>query len=184
MNNNVPLLGTSKPKDQEPMFRLLHCFVCDTLEELPPYEGPIEQDYLLTIACETHVFPSGDPHKGRLYVLPIRAWAKLEDKKEIIRQIKGGGSKGLAEVDDTYYDSRSTFMDDAMKCYGQHNKPKDGCVDWHISSKLLVPSTAKDRKAEGMEKYQNSPGKKTYLCDFCPVAIAVTNRKRTLLGLN
>lgn len=180
--SNIPIIGEKK-MDKEPMFRLLHCLVCGTLEELPPYDGPVEQDYLLAIACESHVFPSGEPHKGKLFVLPLRAWASLEAKKEIINQIKGGGSKGLDEIDDKFYESRSTFMEGAMECYQRHNKPKDGCSDWHDKTKLLVPNTAKERKAEGMEKYIDAPGPKTYLCDFCPVAIGVAQRKRKLLGL-
>jgi len=114
-------------------------------------------------------------------VLPLRAWAKTESKKEIIRQIKGGGSKGLAEVDDTFYDSRSTFLEDAMKCYQAHNKPKEGCSDWQHSSKLLIPNTIKERKAEGMARYQDEAGPKTYLCNFCPVSIAVNQRKQKLI---
>ena len=114
--SNVPILGEKK-MDNEPMFRLLFCLVCQTLEELPPFDGDPELDHLLAIACESHLFPSGEPHKGKLFVLPLRTWAHTESKKEIIRQIKGGGSKGLAEIDDTFYDSRSNFMDDAMTCY-------------------------------------------------------------------
>ena len=181
--SNVPILGEKKQQPNEPMFRLLFCLVCQTLEELPPYDGAPEQDHLLAIACEAHVFPSGEPHKGKLFALPLRAWAKPESKKEIIRQIKGGGSAGLAEVDDSFYDSRSTFMEGAMDCYQRHNKPKDGCAEWHDKSKLLVPNTIKERKAEGMARYQDEAGPKTYLCDFCPVAIAVAQRKRKLLGM-
>ena len=181
--SNVPLIGQREQQKDEPMFRLLQCFVCDTLEELPPYDGPVEQDYLLAVACEAHVFPSGEPHKGKLFVLPLRAWADYNSKKEIIRQIKGGGSKGLAEVDDTFYDSRSTFMEDAMKCYQAHNKPKDGCSEWHDEGKLLIPNTEKERRKEGMGKYKDSPGKKTYLCDFCPVSVQVNQRKMKLLGM-
>jgi hypothetical protein len=179
--SNIPLLGQREQKPDEPMFRLLFCLVCDTLEELPPFEGDPEQDHLLAIACEQHLFPSGEPHKGKLFVLPLRAWAKTESKKEIIRQIKGGGSKGLAEVDDTFYDSRSTFLEDAMKCYQAHNKPKEGCSDWQHSSKLLIPNTIKERKAEGMARYQDEAGPKTYLCNFCPVSIAVNQRKQKLI---
>jgi hypothetical protein len=180
---NIPLLGEKK-KDNEPMFRLLFCLVCQTLEELPPYEGAPEQDYLLAVACDNHVFPSGEPHKGKLFVLPLRAWAKSESKKEIIRQIKGGGSAGLAEIDDSFYDSRSIFMDDAMTCYKRHNKPTDGCSDWHTRDKMLIPKTVKERRAEGMEKYEESSGAKTYLCDFCPVAVGVAQRKQKLMGIN
>jgi len=178
----IPILGQKKQNNEE-MFRLLYCLVCGTLEELPPYDGPLEQDVLLTIACETHVFPSGEPHKGKLFVIPIRAWAHTDSRKEMIRQIRGGGSKGIAEIDDKFYESRSNFMEDAMTCYGQHNKPKDGCVDWHIKQKMLVPNTAKERKEEGMERYADSPGPKTYLCDFCPVAIGVATRKQKLMGM-
>ena len=85
--SNIPLIGQREQKPNEPMFRLLQCFVCDTLEELPPFDGPVEQDHLLAIAVETHVFPSGEPHKGKLFSLPLRAWANVSSKKEIIRQI-------------------------------------------------------------------------------------------------
>lgn len=180
--SNIPILGEKK-MDNEPTFRLLYCLVCQTLEELPPYDGVPEQDYLLAVACETHVFPSGEPHKGKLFSLPLRVWASPEAKREVIKQIKGGGSKGLAEIDDTFYDSRSTFLEGAMECYQRHNKPKEGCTDWHSRDRLLVPNTAKERKKEGLEKYQDVPGKKTYLCDFCPVAISVAQRKRKLLGM-
>mgnify|MGYP003334258628 FL=1 len=180
---SVPILG-SKPVDSEPTFRLLYCMVCDTLEELPPYDGEPEFDHLLAIACEQHVFPSGEPHKGRLFSpVSLRAWADRTTRKEMIEQIKGGGSKGLAELDDKFYDSRSTFMEDAMTCYKAHNKPKDGCVDWQREDKLLIPNTIKERKAEGMGSYKDSPGPKTYLCNFCPVAIGVAQRKRTLMGM-
>ena len=70
-----------------------------------------------------------------------------------------------------------------MSCYKRHNKPKDGCSDWHATDKMLVPKTEKERKAEGLEKYKDSPGQKTYLCDFCPVAIGVAQRKRKLIGM-
>ena len=181
--SNIPILGQKKPEANEPTFRLLYCLVCDSLEELPPYEGAPEQDHLLAIACENHVFPSGEPHKGKLFVFPIRYWAKPESKREIIRQIKGGGSAGLAEVDDKFYESRSTFMEGAMECYQRHNKPKEGCGDWHDKTKLLVPNTAKERKAEGMGRYQDEAGPKTYLCGFCPVAIGVAKRKQKLIGM-
>lgn len=178
----VPILGQKKPKDLE--IRLLHCLVCDTIEELPPYEGPEELDYLLQIAVEPHKFESGLEHVGKLFSIPLKAWANPEAKKEVIRQIKGGGSAGLAEFDDTYYDTRSTFMEEAMKCYRAHNKPKDGCVDWERSDKRLVPQTHKQRKELGMEKPEDAPGPKTYLCQFCPVAVGVAQRKRKLLGLD
>ena len=181
--SNVPILG-SKPVEKKETFRLLHCWVCDSLEELPPFEGPADQDYLLAVACERHVFESGEPHKGNLFVdIPVKAWRDPETRRDAIRQIKQGGSKGLAEIDDTFYDTRSTFMEDAMKCYKAHNSPKDGCSDWHHSDKMLIPNTIKERRKEGLESYENASGVKTYLCDFCPVAIKVAERKQKLMGM-
>ena len=34
--SNIPLIGQREQAKNEPMFRLLHCLVCGTLEELPP----------------------------------------------------------------------------------------------------------------------------------------------------
>lgn len=178
---SVPLIGQKKKED--PQIRLLYCLVCETIEELPPYDGAPELDYLLQVAIEPHTFPSGLEHMGKLFRVPISAWAHQESKKEIIRQIKGGGSKGLDEIDDTFYESRSTFMEDAMKCYQAHNKPKDSCGDWQREDKMLIPKTVKERRQAGLEKYEDSPGQKTYLCNFCPVSIAVAQRKQKLLGL-
>lgn len=179
--SNVPLIGQREQKPNEPMLRLLYCLVCGTIEELPPFDGPSEQDHLLAIACELHVFPSGEPHKGKLFVLPLRAWANQESKREIIRQLKGGGSKGLDEFDEKFYESRSTFMEDAMKCYQAHNKPKDGCPDYRDSKLILIPNTIKDRKEAGLDKFMDSPGPKTYRCDFCPISVVVNQRKQSLL---
>ena len=69
-----------------------------------------------------------------------------------------------------------------MECYSKHNKPKDGCLDWHAKDRLLIPKTQKERKAEGMGSYLDAPGPKTYLCDFCPVAVGVAQRKQKLIG--
>ncbi len=77
--------------------------------------------------------------------------------------------------------SKFTFLEGAMDCYQKHNKPKDGCSDWQDKSKLLIPNTIKERKAEGMARYQDEAGPKTYLCNFCPVSIAVNQRKQKLI---
>ena len=72
----------------------------------------------------------------------------------------------------------------AGACYKKHNKPKDGCPDWHDNNLMLIPKTEKERIKEGMGSYKDAPGPKTYLCDFCPVAIGVAQRKQKLIGMN
>lgn len=179
----VPVIGQSDaPSPQSAAtFRLLYCLVCDSLEELPPFEGRPENDHLLEIAAKAHAFPSGDPHQGKLFVMPLAYW-QGETKKTIISQIKGGGSKGLDEFDDTYYASRSTFAEDALKCFDQHLRPKDGCSDYESPSKRLLPNTADERRDLGLPSPANAPGPKNYLCQFCPVHSVVTTRKRALMG--
>jgi hypothetical protein len=183
--SDIPIIGKSNNNALDgPVFRLLYCLVCETLEELPPFEGKVENDHLLQLACEKHTFPSGDPHKGKLFVLPVDTWTKPESRKAIIEQIKGGGSKGLDEFDSTYYDSKSTFSEDALKCFSAHNRPQNGCGDYERDDKRLVPSSTKaERKELGLPSAASIPGPKVYLCHFCPVHSTVTTRKRKLLGM-
>lgn len=181
---NPPLLGSKdKSYNEGPQMRLLHCMVCSTIEELPPFQGRPENDHLLAIACEKHRFPSGEEHKGLLFVVPVLAWSKKEAREDIIRQIKGGGSKGLAEIDAKFYDTKSTFHEDAMTCWKKRNSPQDSCDDYESSSKRLLPDTAQERKELGLTSLKDAPGPKNYLCHFCPIHSKVVQRKRQLLGL-
>jgi len=74
-----PVIG-SKPIEG-PVIRLLVCLVCETIEELPDYDGPVQYDYLLEISVEKHKFPSGEEHKGRLFKVPVKTWANAKDKE-------------------------------------------------------------------------------------------------------
>lgn len=179
----IPLLGSRKPDDHNtgPVIRLLHCKVCNSIEELPPYVGAPEQDYLLEIACEKHKFPSGEEHKGLLFIVPVKAWSNTDARKDMIRQIKGGGSKGLDEIDSTFYDTKSQFGEDAMNCWKSRNKPQDSCPDYQSDSKKLVPNTKKERKELGLDTTMAGP--KNYLCHFCPIHAKVVQRKRQLMGM-
>lgn len=149
--------------------RLLHCRTCDSLEELPDFDGPPEHDTLLNILTERHTTPSGDKHIGHLFDVEVELWSRPEVKKEIIKQIRGGGSKGLDEFDASFYDTKNTFHEDALVCYQRHNRPKESCQDWLSDSKILVPDTKAERKAEGLSAPSKSPGPKIHLCRFCPV---------------
>ena len=176
-------LNQLKPRADEPMFRLLYCMVCNSLEELPPFEGRPENDHLLEIAVDPHKFPSGEPHKGLLFVVPTRVWMDENARRETIKQIKGGGSKGLDEFDKDFYSSRSTFQEDAMRCYNAHNRPKDGCSDYGSDRMRLLPNTAKERAELGLVSLKDAPGPKNYLCMFCPVQSTVMTKKRMAQGV-
>jgi hypothetical protein len=145
-----PLIG-SKPIEGA-VIRLLMCLVCNTLEELPDYEGPSNFDYLLEISLEKHKFPSGEPHVGKLFKLPIKAWANPEQKEAILAQFKQGGSRGLDELseDKNFYETKMTFANDAMECWQRHNRPKNDCEDYQKPAKRLLPDTAKERSELGL----------------------------------
>jgi hypothetical protein len=183
--SDAPLIGTREMKHEGPLIRLLMCFVCNTLEELPDYDGPVEQDYLLEISIEKHVFPSGEPHKGKLFKLPVKSWATADQRKAILGQLSAGGSRGLDELDPdkSFYDTKMTFMEDAMKCYAAHNRPKIECPDYGSPQKRLLPNSAKERAELNLPKPEHADGPKIYLCNFCPMHSTVTTNNRLKQGL-
>jgi hypothetical protein len=181
--NGKPLIG-SKPVDG-PIIRLLRCFVCETWEELPDYEGPSDRDYLLEISLEKHKFPSGDPHVGKLFKVPVKTWANPEERKAVLEQLGKGGSKGLDDLDPdkSFYETKMTFANDAMECWQRHNQPKNDCDDYQKPSKRLLPDTAKERGELGLPKPEHLDGPKIYVCNFCPYHGEVVQRKRRIMGM-
>ena len=164
---SVPILGEEQKKSDQPQIRLLYCHDCGTIEELPDFDGPPQYDHLLEISVDRHKTPSGQEHIGSLFKVDIGVWAQTEARKKIIEQIRGGVSKGLGEIDESYYDTRSTFHEDAMKCYRQHQRPKGQCPDYMSDSKILLPNTKQDRKDLGLTPVEKTGGPKTKLCQFC-----------------
>jgi hypothetical protein len=183
--SDAPLIGSREIQHDGPVLRLLFCFVCNTVEELPPHDGPPETDILLEITLEKHEFPSGERHKGKLFILPVKTWANTSTRKEIIRQLKGGGSDGLDALTEEkdFYSSKMQFSEDAMKCYSYHLRPKDHCADYMHESKRLLPKTAKERKDLGLEAPKDAAGPRVYICNFCPMHSVILTKKRAMMGL-
>lgn len=149
--------------ENEPQIRLLICRTCKTIEELPDWEGGPETDVLLQISAERH----GESHIGNLLKFPFRYWMVPKVKEAILQQIKEGSS-GLDVISDNFYATKSQFAEDAMTCWGLHNRPKGQCADYKSEKKLLKPNTAAERRDAGLDAPGTS-GPKVYLCDFCPV---------------
>jgi hypothetical protein len=179
-----PLIG-SKPVEG-PVLRLLLCLVCKTLEELPDYDGPSNQDYLLEIALEKHKFPSGDEHKGKLFKLPVKVWGNGEQREAIMKELTDG-AQGLNAMnpdgEKNFYEVKMQFAEDAMECWIKHNQPKNDCDDYQKPSKRLLPDTAKERGELGLPKPEHVDGPKIYTCNFCPYHGEVVQRKRRILGM-
>lgn len=181
---DVPILGEEKGTSDEPAIRLLYCRTCGTIEELPDFDGPPQYDHLLEISVDKHRFPSGDEHIGTLMKVSLGTWVNESARRQIIDEIKGTGlvAKGLGAVDESFYDTRSTFHEDAMACFRQHQRPKGQCPDFYSDKKVLRPNTKKDRKDLGLSDLSKVGGPRTYLCDFCPVKVYNITKAREQQG--
>lgn len=176
---DVPVLGQQPERETGAQIRLMLCRVCKVIEEIPDFEGNPDDDNLLQLMVEKHTDSIGTPHVGNLFKVPVRFWAQQDVRRQIVKQIMEGISGGLGEVDETFYDTRSTFFEDAMTCFRKHNRPKGRCPDWKIDSKKLVPQTKAERKELGMT---TKTPISTYLCDFCPAKSFMLTQARTQAG--
>lgn len=157
--------------------RLLICLDCKTIEELPDYPANArpELDFLLTSLVERHKGPTkyspniplGQEHLGNL-IRDIKKtlWESPEFKNQITNQIKEALRTGDAGFQPEWYATKSTFIEDAGKCFERHGNPT-ACPDYRSDSKLLSPGTKKERKKLGLPT-EVDPRLDVYLCNFCP----------------
>lgn len=186
--SDAPLIGSREIDG--PVLRLVYCLVCNTIEELPPHDGPPETDVLLELTLEKHEFDSGERHVGKMFLLPVKMWMEEKSRKAIIKQLREsaghlvGSGEGLDSLteDKDYYTSKSQFGEDAMKCWSYHLQPKDGCGDYMDEKKRLVPKTDIERKNLGLPTSRES-GINVFLCQFCPVHSTVVTKKRAIMGM-
>ena len=179
------------------MPRLLVCRECRTIETLPLYDGPPDmeaRDPILDSVVRRHVQKHGDINPEGAALLVASEDPCACDEKTIVdlhgaRQasrpkLRGNHTfweghqdeilKNLKErwtgFDPEFYATKDTFVEDAGYCYNRHRRPQGtDCIDWHDDSKRLTPP--------------NWKGQEVYLCDFCPVSIAVKTAQRWAGGL-
>jgi hypothetical protein len=180
-----PLIGSRDIQHKGPLIRLLRCMVCNSWEELPDWDGAVEEDFLLEVIIEKHKFPSGEPHKGKLFKIPMSYWADREKRKAVLDQLGGGGSLGLDafDPDKSFYESKMQFSEDAMTCWKSKLKPTDGCAEYGSPEKRILPKTAIERKELGLPSPKDAPGPKIYICNFCPIHSVVTTKARNKQGM-
>lgn len=158
--------------------RLLICFVCKSIEEVPYYEGPPERDDTLNFRTSQHQFASGERHVGQLAVLNEDDWKNPQTRSAIIKQISEEFGEGLGQE---FYDVKATFEEDAMKCWNAHSRTLN-CGDYKTDErKRLLPDTREERKDLGLS-VKNRPN--TWLCDFCPYKSVVQGRVVKERGLD
>lgn len=178
------------------MPRLLVCRECRTIEQLPLYDGPKEleaQDPILDRVVRQHVQRHGDIkpdsaallvasedpcHCGEKTMVDVRG-ARQGPGRVLGRHTFWEGHrddilKGLKErwtgFHPEFYATKDTYQEDAGRCFNLHRRPKGAdCIDWHDDSRRVTPASWK--------------GREVFLCDFCPVASAVTTAQRMALKM-
>lgn len=159
--------------------RLLICHVCQSIDELPDYEGDPAHDDTLNYRVAEHQYPSGTPHVGSLARVSAKSWNNKDHRAGILAELAKAGLPGKGEgLGQSYYDVKDNFRADALKCWKQHNRTLN-CEDYHSESKRLYPDTKAERKDLGL-----SPNTRpnTFLCNFCPVESVATTEMRRKRG--
>lgn len=157
-----------KVEGHGPEIRLVVCRDCRSIEELPPYTGPIDRDVLLEDTLSRHMYV-GSTHEVTLVKVPESFWRDKAIKERITRQLSQGGSKGIEELEDAqdYYGTRDTYREDALKCFQRHQRPQEGCIDYQNPDKRIGNPTSEGWKT----------GPRVYACSFCPVQAWVDKKK-------
>jgi hypothetical protein len=164
--------------------RLLQCLDCKTLETLPDYQGDPREDVLLDVLTSRHVFPGGNRHRGHLHRVEARHWESPSTRAAIEKQIQD--ASGWTGLDPSFYAAKDTYTQDALSCWGQHNRTR-ACGDYKSEAKVLTPDTlALRREVARMTKHEDVAysAPKRYLCEFCPVHSLVMQAKRRKAGLD
>lgn len=169
-------------KDNGPKIRILYCWNCKTIEELPDFEGNPDDDVLLSIIIEPHQ-SAGVAHAGTLFKIGLKIWENTKYREQIIDQMRDQVGGGLDNLDKGYYETRATFHEDAMACYSRHLRPTDSCPDYASEGKRLIPKTDELRKDAGLVSASKSQSTRVYLCDFCPVKSLVMTKQRSAAGM-
>lgn len=151
-----------------PEIRLVVCKDCKSIEELPPYGGPVTKDILLEDTLSRHM-TEWSTHEVALIKVPESYWKNDKVRDRIVKQISQGGSKGIEELEgaEDYYGTRDTYREDALKCFDRHQRPKAGCIDYQNPDKRIGNPTSEGWKT----------GPRVYACNFCPVQSWVDVKK-------
>ena len=179
--------------------RLLICKNCETIEQLPDYDGPTELALVPSPdgnLIERQVPPDGadihldyvsEPHRrqeheGNLVHVPDEQWANEKVREDIVEQIRAAMKGGTTGLDPEAYALKDTFQEEALKCFDAHRRPQDGCIDWHDKSKRIGNSLLNWNERKTLKQMGVAP-KKQFLCDFCPCASQVQGKKFEKKGL-
>jgi len=168
--------------------RLVACNVCKTVEEVPDLGYDLEQgdvDPLLEEIFLRHT--QRDPMRHGGADLKYSPWTVgyIEDEKwvtdrdQVLKSFQEANRK--VGFDPWVYEAINTYGEDALRCYNEHRRPKDGCIDWWSDSKRLGRPTETGRKVV-KDRYKLGE-RDPHLCMYCPVATHVQTEINFKRGL-
>lgn len=126
---------------------------------------------LLEHLLEKHKFPNGLEHIGKLADVVEADWRDSYKRNMILEKIKEATATSTG-FSSEFYATKQTYLDDALKCYSRHGRPKEGCGDYCDGDKRIGNPTR-----VGWET-----GPRVFLCHFCPVESYIQMRERHVAG--
>ena len=158
--------------------RLLFCHTCQSVDEIPDFDGPAQYDHLLEFRTRQHAFADGRPHRGILGRAENKRSAISAAIDQMANMVVPGSGTGLGQQ---MYDLRDNYRAEAMQCWKAHNRTSD-CDEYRSDPKRLWIDTRAERKAEGLTTNRDERPN-VWLCDHCPVHSVVQQRQRKAAGL-
>lgn len=161
---------------EDPQVRVLQCWVCSTLEEIPDYDGIPEDDAFLYYVDEKHGGQTEHPHNRALHRVSLKHWSNDKVRAQIAEQMWAGETGFKPE----WYARHDTLSEDALNCFTAH-KRQTPCMDYRDSSKRIGNPAARDRsllaRALKRDVQDLGPGPQAWLCQWCPVESFVNAKK-------
>lgn len=159
----------------ENKIRLVVCTTCSSVEEIPDYEGPWQNDTWLNEKLKGHMLPSGEKTHGEVHVVGIDGNIWMTNKNDALAWLSNeltppGQGLGLGQ---TLYDAKDNYSADAMRCWRIDHQRTTNCGDYRSDKKRILPDTAAERKAEGITTKRPN----IFLCDFCPYQQIINQRR-------
>jgi hypothetical protein len=155
---------------------------------VPDYTGSEKVDPLVERLVMAHAQKDPMGHGGaQMEMSPFRLakdisearWAIPEERQKIIELVNRENKR--VGFDAWVKEAIDTYGEDALRCYSDHHRPKEGCIDWWSDSKRIGRPTTEGRHVI-KENYRLGDAD-PHLCQFCPVASWVTTQVNWKAGL-
>lgn len=161
--------------------RLLLCRKCRTLEELPDYDGPPEYDRTLEHLVQEHNKKGFEEHQGNVATLMKVEDRDWEHNREAILQRMRGTSSDGGFGEPWIKEAHNTYREDALRCFSNHGRPKEGCIDYWSDTKRIGRPTPEGRAV--VKNLYKLGERDPHLCQWCPVHTYVQTQVNWKKGL-